>query len=276
MGSPSTPTDSTTSTVTEIPEEVQPYLTDFLQRTDALSRTPFSEYQGERISPLSGYHDAAADLVTSRALYGDPAVEAGRGMLAGALSGNYFNDPAYKNAFDRNADLVQGRAGAMFGSQGLTNAGVREATTRQLNDLATTMADAERSRMPQFAQLALGYGEEPYQAAQRVLGVGDMYRQFDQDQINEAIRSFEAQRMHPFQMADVAGNALRMGMGSGGTVTQTSPGFYEPSGTANLIGGGMLGYGLANEANPNSFFGQNPWLGGAGGAAAGYLGNRIG
>ena len=43
------------------------------------------------------------------------------------------------------------------------------------------------------------------------------------------------------------GNAIRMGMGGGGTVTQTSPGYYDTDQTANLLGAGLVGYGLYDQ-----------------------------
>ena len=240
------PSNTTQTTVTELPKEVAPYIGPSMEESERLSRTPFSEYSGERISPLTPYHGAGLDMVAGRSLYGDPAVEAGRRTLTGALSGDYFNDPAYAAAFNRNADLIAQRIGAMAGqgSSGLTNTGLQEQHRDMLTNLGTEMAYRERGLLPRHLQSALAYGQEPYQAAQRLMGAGDIVRSFDQDRINEAMRAFSAQQQWPFQMADVMRNAIRAGMGGGGTVTQTSPGYYEPNQTANLLGGGLLGYGL--------------------------------
>ena len=41
---PSQPSNVTSTSVTEIPEEVKPYLTAFLKRGEAASRVPFSSY----------------------------------------------------------------------------------------------------------------------------------------------------------------------------------------------------------------------------------------
>lgn len=243
------PSNTTQTTVTEPPEEVRPYIGPFMRNAERLSRTPFSEYGGERISPLTKYHGAGLNMVAGRSLYGDPAVEAGRGMLTGALSGDYFNDPAYAAAFNRNADLIAQRIGTMAGqgSSGLTNTGLQEQHRDMLTDLGEKMAYRERGLLPSHLQSALAYGQEPYQAAQRLMGAGDIVRSFDQDRINEAMRAFRAQQQWPFQMADVMGNAIRMGMGGGGTVTQTSPGYYESDQTANLLGAGLVGAGLYDQ-----------------------------
>jgi hypothetical protein len=275
MGSPKPPPQPSTITqrsISEVPKEVKPYLSQFLKRGEAASRTPYSAYgegTDDRISPLNQSHLAGLQLAGTRAAYGDPAVEAGRGMLAGALSGDYFNDPAYANMFNRNADLVQARINNQFGAQGLSNSGVRQQAGRDLNDLATTMGYTERQMMPQFAQQALAYGQEPYNAAQQLLGVGDIGRQFDQDRINDAMAQFEQQRMYPYQQLDVARNTLLTGMGSGGTTTSTGPGYYQPSRTAGMLGGGALGYGLGSQMSGTY---PNAGLYGAGlGAGLGYF-----
>ena len=275
MGSPKSsppPTNVTSTSVSEVPKEVQPYLSQFLKRGEGASRTPYSAYgksTDERISPLNKSHLAGMQLAGTRAAYGDPAVEAGRGMLAGALSGDYFNDPAYAKMYKINADLVQGRINDQFGAQGLTNSGVRQHAGRDYNQLATMMANTERQRMPQYLQQALAYGQEPYEAAQQLLGVGDIGRQFDQDRINDAMAQFEQQRMYPYQQLDVARNTLLTGMGGGGTTTSTGPGYYQPSRTAGMLGGGALGYGLGSEMGDKY---PNAGLYGAGiGAGLGYF-----
>lgn len=269
---PSQPSNVTSTSVTEIPEEVKPYLTAFLKRGEAASRVPFSSYgkgTDDRVAPLNQAHLAGMQLAGTRAAYGDPAVEAGRGMLAGALSGDYFNDPAYANMFNRSADLVQARINNQFGAQGLSNSGVRQQAGRDLNDLATTMGYTERQMMPQFAQQALAYGQEPYQAAQQLLGVGDITRQYDQARINDARQQFDLRRQYPYQQLDVAKNVLLTGMGAGGTTTSTNPGYFQPSRTAGMLGGASLGYGLGSEMSDTY---PNAGLYGAlGGAGLGYF-----
>lgn len=276
MGSPKSspqPTTVTSTTRSEAPEEVQPYLSQFLKRGEAASRTPYSAYgksTDERISPLNQSHLAGMQLAGTRAAYGDPAVEAGRGMLAGALSGDYFNDPAFAHASRRGLENIQATVGSMFGAQGLSNSGVQQQAMRDANDFQLGMINQERQRMPQYLTAALQYGQEPYEAAQQLLGVGDIGRQFDQDRINDAMAQFEQQRMYPYQQLDVARNTLLTGMGGGGTTTSTGPGYYQPSRTAGMLGGGALGYGLGSEMGDKY---PNAGLYGAlAGAGLGYFG----
>ena len=246
MGSPSRGTDTSTTTA-KPPKEVQPYIRPFMERAHKLSRQPYRGYGGERVAGLNPLHYAGTGMAAQRALEGDPAFDAGHQMLTGALSGNYFNDPAYKNMFDTSAGMVQAKTGEMFGSEGMFNSGVRQQATRDLNDLATKMAYQERGMMPQYANLALQYGRQPYEDAERLLAAGDVHRGFDQARINDQIARFEEKRMHPYQQLDTLGNALRMGMGGGGTTIATSPGLYQQSRTAGMLGGGLAGYGVGQQ-----------------------------
>ena len=52
------PSNTTQTTVTELPKEVAPYIGPSMEESERLSRTPFSEYSGERISPLTPSHGA--------------------------------------------------------------------------------------------------------------------------------------------------------------------------------------------------------------------------
>ena len=270
---PSQPSNVTSTSISEVPKEVKPYLSQFLKRGEAASRTPYSAYgegTDDRISPLNQAHLAGLQLAGTRAAYGDPAVESGRGMLAGALSGDYFNDPAFAHASRRGLENIQGTVGSMFGAQGLSNSGVQQQAMRDANDFQLGMINQERQRMPQYLSAALQYGQEPYNAAQQLLGVGDIGRQYDQDRINDAMAQFEQQRMYPYQQLDVARNTLLTGMGGGGTTTSTGPGYFQPSRTAGMLGGASLGYGLGSEMSGTY---PNAGLYGAGlGALGGYFG----
>jgi len=50
--------------------------------------------------------------------------------------------------------------------------------------------------------------------------------------------------MYPYKQLDLLGRAIGQSMGAGGTVTTTSPGYYQPSSTAGMLGAGLAGYGL--------------------------------
>jgi len=269
MGSPkaaSSPSSVTQTTVQEVPEEVKPLLGRYLSQGEALSKTPFSAYSGERVAGLNPYHNAGGDLAATRAIYGDPGVEAGRQNVAGMLSGDYYNSPAFAHASRRGLDHIQGTVGSMFGAQGLSNSGVQQQAMRDANDFQMGMINQEQQRMPQYLSAALQYGQEPYEAAGQLLGMGDMYRDYDQARINSQREQFDERRMYPYQQQDLMGALINTGMGGRGTTTQTSPGYYQPSRTAGMLGGGLAGYGLASQS-PNF---NNYLAAGLGGALGAY------
>ncbi len=246
-GSPDPPETVTSTSVTEPPDYVVPHAERFLQRSNQLSQLPFREYGGQRVAPLTPFHGAGMDLAAARAMYGDPAVEAGRGMLADTLSGKFTENPLLNASWNRAADQVQSRmASSALPMQGLTNSGYAESLNRSLNDLAASVYGQERAYQMQAAPLALQYGQEPYEAANALFGTGDIAREFDQARINDAIRAFEARRLFPYQQADVLGRAIGMSMGGGyGTTVSQQPGYFQPNRTAGILGAGLTGLGLA-------------------------------
>ena len=137
---------------------------------------------------------------------------------------------------------------------------------RDANDFQMGMINQEQQRMPQYLSAALQYGQEPYEAAGQLLGMGDMYRDYDQARINSQREQFDERRMYPYQQQDLMGALINTGMGGRGTTTQTSPGYYQPSRTAGMLGGGLAGYGLASQS-PNF---NNYLAAGLGGALGAY------
>lgn len=258
-GGSSSPSSQTVTQVQEPPEYVEQPARRFLQRAEGLSQTPFSTYTGDRIAPLTPAHQAGIQAATFT-----PELAAGRNLATHTLQGGMLNANPYLDAtFSRAADQVQGRMGNAMAGQGLTNTGVQEAYGRQLNDLATNIYGQNYARERQLQQGMVPMAAQlPQAQAQLLLGAGDVGRDVNQANINEAIRQFEEQRLYPFTQADVLGRAIGMAMGSGGTTTTTQPGFYQPSRTAGMLGGGLGGLGLGQA------FGR-PGIGAGLGALAG-------
>lgn len=223
-GGGGSPSEVTQTSVTEPPEEIKPYIGPFMQRAVGLSNTPFQEWQGNRVEQLNPLHYAGMDLGMATG-----------GMLKDILDPNFADRGG--PAFNRMADQLQGRYGNLMAQQGLSNSGAAQQQARDYNDLATTMYRP-------YYQMQLNAIPQVTAAAQNFLGAGDILREQGQANINEQIRAFEAQRMHPYQMMDVYANALRTGYGGGGTMTSTGPGYFQPSRTAGMLGGAALGYGL--------------------------------
>jgi len=218
-----------------------------------------------------GYGSSSGGYGSSIGGYGGGGYSGGMPLEHGGGQGDYGQvgqpNPWLGRQFNRAADTVEGRMRDSTAMQGLTNSGVQQTYQRGLNDLATNIYggayenDANRrlqsgmfmsqsqqnqrnndlNRMLTASQALPGMLSA---GTQYGLGLGDVERNFDQARINEGIRSFEQQRLYPYGQLDVLGRALGMSMGSGGSTTSTSPGYYQPSGTAGMLGGGLTALGL--------------------------------
>jgi hypothetical protein len=114
---------------------------------------------------------------------------------------------------------------------------------------------------PQMANL-------DYQDAQALLGVGDIRRGYSQDILNQNYGNWLDAQQYPYKQLDVLGNALRASVGGGSTITTSGPNPYQASPAAGMLGGGLLGYGLASNYGGTTV---PPWMGAAGGALLGGL-----
>ena len=108
-----------------------------------------------------------------------------------------------------------------------------------------------------------------YGDAQALMGVGDVFRSYDQDLLNQEREDWERAYNQQYTNLDVLGNALGISMGAGGTTQTTQPSYYQSSPLAGAIGGGLLGYG-AGSLMGGGGFSPSPYN--VGGAALGALG----
>ncbi len=123
---------------------------------------------------------------------------------------------------------------------------------------------------PQVAQMAL----QPHQFVQ---GMGDTFRQFDQENLANQIRIFDESQRLPWQNVNQFSAILN-----------ANPGFYSRTGTQpgggsntalNVLGGGLLGAtlggntaGLLYPAGSSAIAATSPWLTGIGGLLGAGLG----
>lgn len=106
--------------------------------------------------------------------------------------------------------------------------------------------DAERNRQMQSLGLAIQGHQSDLGDAQRLIGLGDAQRQYQQDMLNQYLNNFNQWQQHPFQMLDIYGNALSRASGNYGTNTNMTQQNYQANPLAGLIGGGLLAAGMYN------------------------------
>lgn len=264
-GKSSQPSSTTTSTVRELPEEVKPYLDPYMKRASEASYAPYQSF-GNRITPLDPGQQVGMNAQLANAYQGQYVGSNLMGELGTTGSGGYLHanpylDATFNQAARNVADVYKYATAPSFAASGIKagafgdNSGFQQQQMlnqyglgQNLNNLATDIYGGnyqqERNRMMQAASMFPSMYQGLTQPAQTMMGVGDIYRDYNQALMNQQYEDWTAQKQHPYNMIDVLGNAIGVGGGTGGTTTQTQPGTYKPNPYANLMGAGLLGYGL--------------------------------
>jgi hypothetical protein len=181
------------------------------------------------------------------------------------------SNPWLKQNVNQALNDVQGRVNTQFNKPGAWGGTAhQELLTRNLGDTASQLYGAnysnERTNQLRAAAFAPQLAAADYNDAEQLLSVGDAYRGYEQDLLNQSYQDWLDQQQYPNRQLDILGSAISTG--SGGYQSTTSAATpYQSSPLAGALGGGLLGAGAAQA------FGQNPWLGGAAGAGLGLWGS---
>ena len=261
---------NTTSTTTMAPsKEVAPYLKPYMDQAGAISSTPYSPYQGQQIADINGQQQMGMGMTSAQALNGfQGQSEAGQNYQD--LMGGKFLDPnsnpwlaanaqkamgdisnAYKTGTMPQTDSAASRAGAFGGSAWQQMVGNNE---RQLGDSLGNAANQfygqnyanERSNQMHGLDIAGQMQNLGYTDSKNLTAVGDNYRQYQQDLLNQSQNNYNDYMNYPQKQLDIMGNAIRATMGAGSSSSSSQSNPYKPSGFANALGGGIGGYALGN------------------------------
>lgn len=153
MGSSSGP--SRTTTTTEPPKFIQPYLQDAAQRSFNLFSTGGREFfPNSTVVPFSPQTQQALDLTQQRAMTGGAATNAAQGYAQRTIGGDFLSSNPYASGseanpfaegganpfldatFNRAADQVQNRLQSSFAGAGRNIGAARAPAALELNDLA--------------------------------------------------------------------------------------------------------------------------------------------
>lgn len=273
---------STSTTKMEPPAQVLPYLAPYMTQAWAQSQQPYQSYQGQRIADLTTEQNMGAGMTSAQALNGFQGQNDAFGSYQATMRGDYMNPDsnpwlqanaqkamsditnAYRSGTKPQTDSAFARSGAFGGS----------AWGQMVNNNERTLADSLGSAANQF--YGQNYANERnnqmtglnmmptmqnigYTDAQRLSGVGDAYRKYNQDLLNTNYSDWQELQNYPAIQLDTFGNQLRATMGAGGSSSTTNSGGYQPSSFANALGGGAAGYAM----------------GGLGGGALGALGGML-
>lgn len=120
----------------------------------------------------------------------------------------------------------------------------------------------ERENQMRTLSMAPELSDYRYNEAKQLLGIGDVVRQQDQMGKDLLYQNWQERQQWPYKQVDLLSNAIRTAMGGGGTSTMSAPGSSQ---MANLVGGGLMGYGVGQEFD-------SPYAGAIGGGLMGLWG----
>jgi hypothetical protein len=247
--------------------EVKPYLAPYLNQANQVSSMPYETYQGQRIANLTPEQYMGAGLTSAQALNGfqgqsdafnnyqatmrgdymDPSANPWLAATANKAMGDITN--AYRSGTKPTTDAAASRAGAFGGSawqQMVQNN--EQALGDSLGNAANQFYGQnylnERNNQMQGLNMLPTMQNVGYTDAQKLTGVGDAFRQYQQDLLNTQYGDWQEAQNYPTRQLDIMGNALRATMGAGGSTSTSQSGGYKPSSFASALGGGMAGYGM--------------------------------
>lgn len=275
-GSAAPPANTTQVQTKEIPTWAQPSAINLLNRGESLSNTPFEAYGGQKVADMTGQQTTALGQIQNTAQNGSAEQNSARTNYTDTMNGKYL-DPAsnpylQKNVEAINNDTINGMQKFSRDNGAFGNTGVQEATAKALAQNANTVYGQnyanERNNQIKDSSLQSQYGNIDYNNSQQLMGVGDIYRNESQQNLNNSFSDWQQQQNQPYRQLDVLANSLGASVNGQGNVQsagyQANP--YQANRYAGAIGGGLAGYSLGNMVAPDSYGGA------MGGIAGGLLG----
>src|SRR5262245_43341404 len=217
-------------------------------------------YTGNTTAGINSNLGTAWDLTAGLASaepYGSTALQGARGYLGDLVSNQGLSDPLktmastlanQQNPYLQGAlDQQMAKANSAMSGAGRYGSGMHDAAIAQA--IAPTLAQDYMQRQGmaadiytqglqragQASQLIPSLDEARFANMNRVAGIGDIYRNQQQAQLDAALKLYNAQQAYPWEQLQRY-NALVGGAGSlGGTQVTSSPGATQPSGTQRML-----------------------------------------
>lgn len=256
-------------------EGVQPYIKDYLAVGQATTQRPFNFYNGDTVAGFAPEQELGMNLATQRALAGSPTLNAANNNLTSTLNGNFLtpdSNPYLKGNVDRALGDVQTRINSQFNNNNFGSTAHQETLQRGLGEQANALYGQnytnERNNMMAGTSLAPSLANADYMDASMLQGIGGQRQSLANQYLGNSANAFNGAAQFPYDQLSRYGDVVRAGQGVGGTTTTTAPNPNQSSPMANALGGGLLGYGIADQMG---WFSGNPWIGAGIGAVGGLL-----
>lgn len=290
MGSSSQPVTQQTTQTRDPWSVAQPFL------SSAMTQASFLQGNDVGYQPYPGQTVASQDpnlinslqtmaSIANQNLGGTPGVLASRNMGT-QLINNYGLSPEMQNLYNKTStqdnpylqgviNQQVGQANAAASGMGRYGSGAHDAAIAQAiaptlsQDYARRQQQAQDiltgglQRQGQWAQIIPSLDQAQYAPAQVLGAVGQGITDYQQQNLDAAIKLWNAQQARPWEQLSRL-NAIAGQAGSlGGTQVTTQPGATQPTSLQRLFGGALAGAGLGSAIAPG--------VGTAVGAGAGGL-----
>jgi hypothetical protein len=237
----------------------EPYLQDYMGRAMDLANQPYNPSPQTYTGPNNALQ-ASWQATANRAMQGSPVMSQANQQLTNIMGGGFMGGNPFLNQqiesaqgdLLRSYNLMQKPAWdkAMQGSGSFGNTGVMEYQQNAQNDLMRNLGRigsdmrfqnyaTERGLMQNALGMAPTFANQDYVDANALQNVGQQMQGFDQGQADQNYRWWQESQNFPRQQLAQYGQAL--GVGGGGTQTQTAP---DPSKGSQLLGGALTGAAL--------------------------------
>jgi hypothetical protein len=261
-----TKNSGTQTQTTQPPAYALPYLQQGMGAASSLFANGGKQYYpGSGVASFSPQQQQAFDMTAQRATNGSPEVNAGSQYIQKMLGGGGQTNPFLDQMFQRAADQSRSTLDSQFASYGRNLDAQLPFRQQQVNDLATQFYggqyNADQNRNAALLPQALQYGQQPYQDAAQLAGVGQQVQGQSQNIINDNMNRFNFGQQQPYDQLNQYIQQIT-GQTQGG---QTSQPLYRNVG-AGILGGGLAGGQLGG------MFGNNQGLGAILGGLLGGLG----
>lgn len=261
MGGSSGPDTITQTSKVELPAWAQAYSQGAAGKAYTQLQKPYEQYPSQRISELTPQQTQGLSL-TEQYAQNNPITPAAQNLSTSTLRGDYLSpetNPAWQSMSDQIAKAYRygvapqtdaaftranafGQDNSAYNQQVLTN---QEGLATGLSNLAGQLYLGERDNQNKALALAPAINQLGYGDAQSLIGVGDAYRQYNQDLLNLGYQNWAEKQQYPWTQLSNFSNLMPALLGNQGTTISQGPNPNQTSPLAGAAGGALLGAGAS-------------------------------
>lgn len=209
------------TTKQEIPKELKPLATEYVNRAQQVANTPYQAYGGQRYSGLNGTQNAGIDMITQRAQQGSQVANAADQQTLGTLGGSYLGSTPTQNTaagatnpYGGSNPYLQQQIDAaqqdVVRNYSLTSKPQMEAAMVNSGSFGNSglqqmQQESQRGLADQLGQISSGMRMQDY-TAQQGLAENSLNRQFQagQSYADASNNAFQNERSRQMQAAGLA------------------------------------------------------------------------